>query len=246
VGTKEYFEEVAARKYFVEPHILAFADFPRWAGKKVLEIGCGMGTDTISFAQAGAFVTAVDFSSTSLSIAKQRAEVYGLKNIEFILADAEELSKYVPRQSFDLIYSFGVLHHTPNPSLAFQEITKYMTPKTVFKFMVYHKLSWKVFWIWLKYGRGLQLDNLIAQYSEAQIGSPVTYAYTRTSIRNFIEPMGYRISNIFVDHIFPFQIASYKQYHYEKVWYFRWMPSFLFRALEKRFGWHLCVTAHEI
>jgi ubiquinone/menaquinone biosynthesis C-methylase UbiE len=245
VGTKEYFEEVRNRKYFVESHIPKFADFPQWSGKKVLEIGCGLGTDTISFAQAGASVTAVDFSEASLSIARQRAEVYGLKTINFIQADAEELSKYVPVQPYDLIYSFGVLHHTPNPERAFQEITKYMSSKTVFKFMVYHRASWKVFWIWMKYGWKFlwDVDKLIAQYSEAQIGSPVTYAYTRNSMREFLRPYGYEITEMFVDHIFPFSIPAYKEYHYRKVWYFRWMPPWMFRALEKRFGWHLCVTA---
>jgi hypothetical protein len=48
VGSLEYFEEVEARKYFVEPHIPRFADFPRWNGKRALAIGCGIGTDTIS------------------------------------------------------------------------------------------------------------------------------------------------------------------------------------------------------
>ncbi len=72
VGTREYFDEVEARKYFVEPHIRRFAEFERWRGKKVLEIGCGIGTDTVNFARQGAFVTAVDLSPQSLELARRR------------------------------------------------------------------------------------------------------------------------------------------------------------------------------
>src|SRR5579863_1368008 len=91
VGTLDYFNEVEARKYFVEPHIPQFAQFERWRGKRVLEIGCGIGTDTINFARHGALVTAVDLSEKSLEIAHQRAEVFGLQDhISFIRANAEE------------------------------------------------------------------------------------------------------------------------------------------------------------
>src|SRR5947199_5327649 len=89
VGSKEYFEQVEARKYRVEPHIPAFAEFKRWSGMRVLEIGCGIGTDTISFARAGACVTAVDLSERSVEVARCRAEVLGLDDrISFAVANA--------------------------------------------------------------------------------------------------------------------------------------------------------------
>src|SRR5258706_16308867 len=77
VGTKEYFEEVQARKYFVEPHIPGFAEFEKWQGKKVLEIGSGIGTALINFAQAGAQVTAGDISGKKLGVASQRRAALG-------------------------------------------------------------------------------------------------------------------------------------------------------------------------
>src|SRR4051794_31795617 len=88
VGSREYFDEVEARKYFVEPHIPVFADFERWKGKRVLEVGCGIGTDSINFARAGAELTAVDLSGESLRIAQERAGVMGVGDrIEFVQAN---------------------------------------------------------------------------------------------------------------------------------------------------------------
>src|SRR5258708_18541766 len=72
VGSRAYFDEVEERKYSVESHIPAFAEFPRWRGRRVLEIGCGIGTDTVSFARNGARVTSVDLSEKSLELARQR------------------------------------------------------------------------------------------------------------------------------------------------------------------------------
>ncbi len=244
VGTREYFDEVEARKYFVEPHIPVFAEFERWKGKKVLEIGCGIGTDTIRFARAGARVTAMDLSEESLAVARRRASVFDLEDrITFHQANAERLSETVPVETYDLVYSFGVVHHTPHPRNVIREIRKYMGSRSVLKIMVYHRYSYKVFWILLRYGKGAfwRLDRIIARNSEAQTGCPVTYTYGRRTVRELLE--GFVVESTMVDHIFPYSIAQYKRYEYRRAWPLRWMPDSLFRRLERRWGWHLCVTA---
>ncbi len=246
VGTREYFEEVEARKYLVEPHIPRFAEFERWNGKKVLEIGCGIGTDTIRFARAGARVTAVDLSEESLGLARKRAAVFDLQHrITFYRANAERLSEVVPVDTYDLIYSFGVIHHTPHPENVIAQIRKYMGSASVFKMMVYHRCSYKVLWILLTQGKGAfwKLDDLIARYSEAQTGCPITYSYSRKTVRKLLD--GFTIQSAEIEHIFPYSIPEYKRYEYRKAWLFRWMPMSLFRFLEKRWGWHLCVTARR-
>src|SRR6185369_10068723 len=129
VGTREYFDEVEARKYMVEPHIPGFAEFERWRGKKVLEIGCGIGTDTVNFARHGAQVTSVDLSEKSLELARQRIRVYGLEGqVQFFHGNAEELENLVPLEPYDLIYSFGVIHHTPHPERVLEQMRRYVRP----------------------------------------------------------------------------------------------------------------------
>ena len=245
-GSREYFDEVETRKYFVEPHIPAFADFDRWRGRRVLEIGCGIGTATISFLRAGAQVTAVDLSDESLQLARRRADVYRLAgNATFAEADAERLSEAIEPETYDLVYSFGVLHHTPHPERAIDQIRSFVRPGSTLKIMMYHSRSWKVLWSVLRYGAGRFWDwrRVIARYSEAQTGCPVTYTYTKRELKDMLEAHGFRVVDIFVDHIFPYRISDYIEYRYCKEWYFRWMPPALFRWLERHFGWHLCVTA---
>lgn len=249
VGTEEYFNEVEWRKYLVEPHIPLFAEFERWRGKKVLEIGCGIGTDTINFARHGATVTAVDLSEKSLEVAQRRAEVFGLRDrIHFFRANAEELRSYVPADKYDLIYSFGVIHHTPHPGRVLDQLRKFVHPGTTIKIMVYHRWSWKVLWILFAYGKGRfwKLKQLIAEYSEAQTGCPVTYSYSRSEGRRWLEDHGLRVTDVRVEHVFPYKIKDYKEYRYKKEWYFRWLPRPVFRALERAFGWHLCLTAAPV
>lgn len=246
IGSTQYFDEVEARKYFVESHIPGFAEFECWRGKRVLEIGCGIGTDTINFARAGAQVTSVDLSETSLEIARKRVTVYGLENqVKLFCGNAEELSGFVPVEPYDLIYSFGVIHHTPHPDRVLEELRKYARAGTTVKIMVYHRRSWKVGWILLSEGKGQfwKLRELVAKNSEAQTGCPITYTYTRREGRELLARHGFVAREVRVDHIFPWRIKDYVQYHYVKEAYFRWMPQRMFRGLEKQLGWHLCITA---
>jgi len=249
VGSREYFDEVEARKYFVEPHIPGFADFARWKGKRVLEVGCGIGTDSINFARAGAELTAVDLSAESLRIAQQRADVMGVEDrIEFVQANGEELTSAVSTRQYDLIYSFGVIHHTPRPERALAEMRTLAAPGGSLKVMVYHRHSWKVLWILAAEGRGRfwNADDLIAKYSEAQTGCPVTYSYSRREGRELVERSGFHVEDVSVDHVFPYRVRDYVQYRYVKDPYFRWMPERVFRAFERQFGWHLLITAQAL
>jgi 2-polyprenyl-3-methyl-5-hydroxy-6-metoxy-1,4-benzoquinol methylase len=245
IGTKEYFDEVEARKYMVESHIPAFADFEQWRGKKVLEIGCGIGTDTINFARHGAQVTTVDLSAKSMELAQQRATVFHLQDkIRFLPGNAEQLSTFVPVEPYDLIYSFGVIHHTPHPDNVLEELRKYTRPGTVIKVMVYHRRSYKVAWILATEGKGQfwKLSEIIARNAEAQTGCPIAYTYTRKEGRELLERHGFKVAKVEVDHIFPYRIRDYVQYRYVREPYFAWMPQPMFHALERRIGWHLLLT----
>jgi 2-polyprenyl-3-methyl-5-hydroxy-6-metoxy-1,4-benzoquinol methylase len=246
VGTKEYFDEVEARKYRVEPHIPVFAQFARWKGKRVLEVGCGIATDTINFARAGAEVTAIDISEKSIEIARTRAAAFGLSDrIRFYCTNAEELSAHVPVEPYDLVYAFGAIHHSPRPGRILAELRHYARPGGALKLMIYHRHSWKVASIIFGIGRGKfwQLDKLVAENSEAQTGCPITYVYSRREGRHLVESHGFRVVDIRVDHIFPYRVSDYVAYRYVKEWYFRRIPPQLFHLLEQAAGWHLLITA---
>jgi len=239
VGTREYFEQVRARKYTVEPHIPAFAQFERWAGKNILEVGCGIGTDTVEFALAGAHVTAIDISQRSIDIAQQRAMQYGVQDhIRFACVDAETMTmcRDVDPGTYDLIYSFGALHHSPHPSRAFGQLSAVARNDTVVKLMLYNKLSTKS--MALTHGR-LWRDDLISQQSEAQSGCPVTYSYTPWGVRKLLSRW-FNIESVNIEHIFPYKIEPYREWKYEKQW---WASLPGFRPVEKLLGWHLLIEA---
>lgn len=231
IGSRQYFDEVEQRKYLVEPHIPGFAMFERWAGRRVLEVGCGIGTDTINFARAGAQVVAVDLSEESLRIARLRAEVFGLEDrIRFVHGNAEELASVVDEKDFDLVYSFGVIHHTPDPAAAVRQIRHLCAEDGELRVMVYAYDSWK----------RIMIDAGLDQ-PEAATGCPIAFTYTAASVRELLQ--GFEVVSVSQDHVFPYVVEDYVEHRYVIQPYFRAMSEAMFTALEKQLGWHLLVTA---
>ena len=139
MGTREFFDRVEAHRYGKEWHIPIAADFGSTRGLKVLEIGCGLGTDGAQFAKAGADYTGIDLTEASIELARKRFELAGLKG-EFRVADAENLD--FAGETFDVVYSHGVLHHTPDTEAAVRAIHRVLKPGGRAMVMLYHRGSY--------------------------------------------------------------------------------------------------------
>jgi SAM-dependent methyltransferase len=224
---------VEARKYFVEPHIPGFAQFERWAGKRVLEIGCGIGTDAVNFARAGADYTAVEVSDVSLALTRKRFEVFGLDGT-FFNANAEELAAMVGRGGFDLVYSFGVIHHTPDQRAVVEQARQVIRDDGELRIMLYAENSWKA----------LMIDAGFDQ-PEAQAGCPIATTYSRDMIDALLAGL-FRVVSAEQTHIFPYRVDRYIKYEYELEPWFAAMPQEMFTALERRLGWHYLIVARPI
>ena len=228
LGSREYFDEVEAKRYTAEPHIPDFAGFSDTNGKKVLEVGCGMATEGINYVRSGAKYTGSDLSVESLDLAKKRFKVYNEKG-NFYLGNSEELSSFIPVETYDLIYSFGVIHHSPHPEKIISEIKKYMNKDSTLKIMLYASESWKNYMIEAGYDQ-----------PEAQYGCPIANTYTKDEVRELLDGFDVTIEQ---NHIFPYQIEPYKRGEFVKQPWFDAMPDEIFQVLKKNLGWHLLITA---
>jgi len=235
--SKEYFNEVRTKRYFVEDHILKFADFKNYKNKNVLEIGCGIGTDACEFIKNGAKYYGVEYSEKSLEISEQRIVVLNLqkKNPIFFNLDAENLSQIKKLNiKFDLIYSFGVIHHTKNMKKCFNEIHKLSNKKTEIKIMLYAKNSLKNF----------LLKTTPYRY-ESQKGCPIVYKVDYYDLKKLIGKK-FKIVKLEQDFIFPYKIGPYKKNIYDKLNYFKVMPQKIFNVLKKNIGEHLLISLKKI
>ena len=234
IGTLEYFESGSRTRYEVEPHVMDFAGFHEWRGKRVLEIGCGMGWDAVQFAKHGADYTGIDISKKSIELAKKQFKVYGLHgDLRVInMADPEEIKQL--EGDYDLVYSLGVIHHFPNIEQIIRNIHGLVAPGGEFRFMVYAKNSWK--YAMIRKG----LDQF-----EAQADCPFAQAYTSTELYDLLEN-SFEILRLRQAHCFMYNIDMYKQGKLELEPWFEAMPELMRDAVKEYLGWHLLIKARKI
>lgn len=232
VGTPEFFAEVSNRRYRVEPHIREFAGFHHWQGKRVLEVGCGIGSDAEEFAKHGADYVGIDISDASLEIARRRFEVLELKG-EFHNRNAgEDISDL---GEFDLVYSYGVIHHFPNIEKTINNIQQVLKPGGEFRFMVYAKNSWKY----------AMIQKGLDQF-EAQAGCPYADAFTHDDIKNLLNSDIWKLERLRQAHCFMYNVPEYKAGNYVLEPWFDAMTEEVRDAVREYLGWHLLVKATKL
>jgi len=184
--SKEYFEEIENYRYFDQPFIHAFAQFSRYHRKKVLEVGFGAGTDFTQWLRAGASATGVDLTKEALDNLTNRISVYQLPAPESIqVGDAENLPFESNR--FDLGYSFGVLHHSPNTERALEELVRVIRPEGELKVMLYNRHSIYALNQWVKHallsGQPWRTVSWALWHHVESVG---TKAYSRHELRKML------------------------------------------------------------
>jgi ubiquinone/menaquinone biosynthesis C-methylase UbiE len=173
---KEDYLSQSRVRYDLEPFIITFGDFDSFKNKRTLEIGVGLGSDHMLLAQAGALLTGVDLTERAINHTKRRFELLNLKSNLFI-ADAENLP--FKDDEFDAVYSYGVLHHSPDTQKCIDEVYRVLKPGGLAKIMVYNKYSLVGYMLWLRYALlgfkpWLRLNDIYDKYLE----SPGTKAYS--------------------------------------------------------------------
>lgn len=139
---REFFSRYRAFRYRTEWHIPAFAAFAQASGKDVLEVGCGNGVDGLMFARHGARYTGVDLTAEAVDATRRHFATEGMPGT-FRQENCERLA--FADESFDIVYSFGVLHHTPRPRQAVREVYRVLRPGGVARVMLYHRHSFNYY-----------------------------------------------------------------------------------------------------
>lgn len=146
----ETYESQSATRYQLEPYIRSFAKFEDGRGKQLLEIGVGMGADHAEWARVSPRgLVGIDLTPRAIDHTRRRLTLLGFP-ATLVVGNAEELP--FNDEAFDLVYSWGVLHHTPDTQKAVGELHRVLRPGGIARVMIYHKHSVTSLMLWLRYG----------------------------------------------------------------------------------------------
>lgn len=224
--TREWFERIEEHRYTAEPFIHSVAQFTRHSGEKILEVGVGAGTDHLQWARAGCDCYGVDLTDVALETTKARLAAYGFES-KLQRVDAEELP--FPDETFDVVYSWGVIHHSENPERIIAEIRRVLNPGGEFIGMMYGRRSPLAFKEWVK--NALLKRRPWRSFSDVlwnHVESVGTKAYTVSELR----------------HLFSsFETVTFRQMitPYDKDKWPRWLSKFF----PDDWGWFIGVTARK-
>lgn len=194
--SREYFDAMEAHRYQSQPDIFGFAQFTRYHGKRVLEIGVGSGTDFLQWVRVGAEAHGVDLTQAAIEMTRAHLKAYGLSCADLRTADAEDLP--FADNTFDLVYSWGVLHHTPDTMRAIDEAVRVTKSGGTVKLMLYNRHSIATIKSWIKFallkGKPFRSFAHVLYHHMESIG---TKAFTQREIRQMVAELP--VENVQID-----------------------------------------------
>lgn len=244
-----YFDEIYLSRYAGTKYLREFARFDQARGKRVLEIGVGAGSDFRNWVECGAHVTGIDLTEAAVSLTAEHLKVKGLAsgNHELRVADAE----YLPFKddSFDIVYSYGVLHVTPDTEKALAQAYRVLKPGGELRVMIYHVPSWTGFMLWVRYG--MMAGRPLASQKQIifeRLESPGTKAYTLQQARTLVLSAGFEVVSAESrlcpgDFLNILPSVRYRGWFYRVVWAL--FPRWLVALLGDRFGLNLLIQASK-
>jgi ubiquinone/menaquinone biosynthesis C-methylase UbiE len=224
--SREWFERIERTRYQLEPFIHSIAQFTRYSGKELLEIGVGAGTDHLQWARVGARCHGVDLTDAAIETTRAHLETYGFDS-DLQRANAETLP--FPDAAFDVVYSWGVIHHSEFPERIVQEIHRVLKPGSEFIGMMYGRHSLKVFTAWVYYallrGRPWRSFRYVLWN---HIESAGTKAYTASELRKLFGSFS------------QVQLTAILTPYDKRVW-----PKWISQFLPQRLGWFIAIHASK-
>lgn len=242
-------DEIEKARYTLEPYICDFAQFNKAKDKKVLEIGVGAGVDFVNWLRNGAHAVGVDLTEAAINITRKRvqenrihANMYSLRT-----ADAENLP--FADNEFDIVYSWGVLHHTPDTVHAFHEAYRVLSPGGELKAMIYHVRSFTGILLWIQHCllKGKPYKGLkYAIYHHLE--SPGTKAYTLDETWEFLHEIGFKNINLKTilcagDLLNIKPSRKYQSPIYKLIW--KLYPRWFVKLVGNGFGLNLLIEAEK-